>query len=95
MKTIEVEFTGVARSLTGEKKIRLALDDQSSYREVVRELACRYPEFVGVLIAPDKQAFLSASLFSRADGEPIMPDAMDALPLDGERLVILYFIVGG
>lgn len=95
MKTIEVEFTGVARSLAGEKKIQLALDDQASYREIVQELARRYPEFVGVLIAPDAQSFLSASLFNRADGDPIMPDAMDGSPPDGEQLVILYFIVGG
>lgn len=95
MKTVEIEFTGVARSLAGQKKILLALDDQASYREIVQELARRYPEFVGVLIAPDQQAFLSASLFNRVDGNPIMPDAMDALPPDGEQLVILYFIVGG
>jgi hypothetical protein len=95
MKTIEVEFTGVARSLAGEKKIQLVLDDQASYRDIVRELAHHYPAFVGVLIASDERAFLSANLFSRADGEPIMPDTMDALPQDGERLVVLYFIVGG
>jgi hypothetical protein len=95
MKTIEVEFTGVARSLAREKKIQLGLDDQASYRDIVRKLAHRYPEFVGVLISPDERAFLSASLFNRADGDPIMPGAMDDLPQDGERLVILYFIVGG
>ncbi len=95
MKTVEIEFTGVARSLAGEKKIQLALDDQASYRDIVQKLARQYPEFVGVLIAPDEHAFLSASLFNRIDGDPIMPDAMDALPQDGERLVILYFIVGG
>jgi hypothetical protein len=38
---------------------------------------------------------LSANLFSRNGEAPIMPDDMEQSPQDGERIVMLYFIVGG
>ncbi len=95
MKTIEVVFTGAAREITKEKQIRIDLSDRDSYRDLVRILAVRYPGLVGTLIAEDHQALLSANLFNRNGEEPIMPEEMDLAPRDGERIVILYFIVGG
>jgi hypothetical protein len=50
---------------------------------------------IGVLIAPDRRTLLSANLFKRQDGQPVMPDQMDDQPEDGARLIILFFIVGG
>jgi hypothetical protein len=95
MKLVEVEFTNAAREITQQKSILLKLADQASYRDIVVQLANLYPAFVGVLVAADKQSLLSANLFSRLGELPIMPEQMDDLPVDGERLVILNFIVGG
>jgi hypothetical protein len=95
MKAIEIEFTGAARAITGLKTIQLTLDNRASYRDIVQVLADRYPVLIGVLITADKRSFLSANLFDRNGDEPIMPDRMDDQPGNGDRLVVLYFIVGG
>jgi hypothetical protein len=95
MKAIEVEFTGVDRAITGLKTIQLTLEDQASYRDVIQELARRFPGMVGILIAPDLRSFLSANLFNRNGDEPILPGCMDDQPQNGDRLVIIYFMVGG
>jgi hypothetical protein len=95
MKHVEVEFTNAARAITQQKAIQLELPDQASYRDIVIEVAERYPALIGVLIGPDRQTLLSANLFSRIGEQPVMPEQMDDQPQDGERLVILYFIVGG
>ncbi len=95
MKTIEVEFTGVERAISGLKTLQLTLEDEASYRDIIQELASRFPGMVGILIAPDLRSFLSANLFNRNGEEAIMPDCMDDQPQDGDRLVIIYFMVGG
>jgi hypothetical protein len=95
MKQITVEFTGAAREISGERKIRLELSDQGSYQDIVNMLARRFPGLVGTLISADKRSLLSANLFNRNGEEPIMPEQMSDSPRDGERIVLLYFIVGG
>ena len=95
MKKIEIEFTGVAKEITGRKTGIIELGENSSYRDIVSFLADEYPQLLGTVIAEDKQALLSANFFSRNGEEPIMPDDMDEKPRDGERLVVLFYIVGG
>jgi len=92
---VEVEFTNAVRAITQQKTIRLELKDGSTYRDIVAQLADRFPALIGVLIAPDRRTLLSANLFKRQDGQPVMPDQMDDQPEDGARLIILFFIVGG
>jgi hypothetical protein len=95
MKCIRVDFSGAAREITQEKFILLTLSNEATYRDIVQTLAQRYPGLVGALISADQQSLLSANLFSRNGEAPIMPDDMEQSPQDGERIVMLYFIVGG
>jgi hypothetical protein len=95
MKKIEIEFTGAARAITGRKTGIVEISDRASYRDIVSFLAGEYPQLIGLLISEDRRSLLSANFFSRNGEEPILPDDMDKTPQDGERLVILYFIVGG
>jgi hypothetical protein len=95
MKKIEIEFTGAAREIAGRKKGILEIAKNATYRDIVSFLAGEYPQLLGTVIAEDRRSLLSASFFSRDGEEPIMPADMDKIPQDGERLVILYFIVGG
>jgi hypothetical protein len=95
MKTICVELTGAPGAIAGQKEIVLQLPPEATYRDVVQQLAEAHPGLIGMLIADDKRSLLSANLFSRAGQEPVMPDLMDGIPPDGERLVVVFFIVGG
>ncbi len=95
MKKIEVEFTGAAKAITGRKNGIIEISETASYRDIVAFLAGEFPQLLGSVIADDRRSLLSASFFSRNGEEPIMPDDMDKIPQDGERLVVLYYIVGG
>jgi hypothetical protein len=95
MKCIRVEFSGAAREIVKEKVVLLTLENEATYRDIVRTLAQRYPGLVGVLISEDQQSLLSANLFNRNGEIPIMPEDMTLSPQDGERILMLYFIVGG
>jgi hypothetical protein len=95
MKKITIEFTGAARAIAGRKSGILEISENASYRDIVSFLAGEYPQLLGSVISQDGRSLLSANFFSRNGEEPIMPDAMDKIPQDGERLVILYYIVGG
>jgi hypothetical protein len=95
MKKIEIEFTGAARAITGRKNGIIEISENASYRDIIFFLGSEFPQLLGSVIADDKRSLLSASFFSRDGEEPIMPDEMDRIPQDGERLVILYYIVGG
>jgi len=92
---IQVEFTGAAREIAGRREVSLTLPETATYREVIKSLAQLYPGLVGMIIAPDQNSLLSAMIFDRNGGEAILPGMLDQSLEDGDRLILLYFIVGG
>ena len=52
---IDVEFIGVSRVLSGVSKAELSIPTNGSYRDVIRELSKKYPQFIGQLIDTTKQ----------------------------------------
>lgn len=92
---IQVEFTGAAREIAGRREVSITLPETATYREVIKSLAQFYPGLVGMIIAPDQNSLLSAMIFDRNGGEAILPGMLDQSLEDGDRLILLYFIVGG
>jgi hypothetical protein len=92
---IVVEFTGGGRAMTGTREVTLDLPDNSTYREVVRRLAQMYPALVGAIIAADGNSLMSAMIFNRNGEESIVAAMLDQSPDDGDRLILMFFIVGG
>jgi hypothetical protein len=92
---IVVEFTGGGGAMTGTREVTLNLTDSATYRDVVKRLAQMYPGLVGAIIAPDGNSLLSAMFFDRNGEESILPAMMDQSPRDGDRLILMFFIVGG
>ncbi len=93
--TITIEFSGIARSLAGRDDLTLAIPEGTTYREIVKELAVRYPEMVDILIDTDGENFLSSVMFV-VDGDlanPVM--LMDKPAQDGERIHLMSVITGG
>ena len=92
---IHVEFSGIAKNLADRDEITLSLLENSTYRDIVKDLAKRYPAMVNILIAPDGQGFLSSVMFV-VDGDlanPVM--LMDEVPHDGESIHLMSVITGG
>ena len=92
---IVIEFPGIGSLITGKKQIYLQLDQNSTYKDIVRLLGEKYPGLIGVIIDHDMSKLLSASIFSRNGKEAILPNMMDMSPQDGDKLIMTMVIVGG
>jgi hypothetical protein len=92
---ITVEFTGGTRAMAGAREVNLDFPAGVTYRGVVGRLADLFPGLVGAVIAEDKRTLLSAMIFDRNGSETILPGMLDQTPQNGDRLLLLYFIVGG
>jgi len=92
---VTIEFSGIASSLAGRHDLTLSIPEGTSYREIVKELAVRYPDMINILIDPDGENFLSSVMFV-IDGDlanPVM--LIDKTPHDGERIHLMSVITGG
>jgi hypothetical protein len=91
--TLTVEFLGLSRRLTQTKECLVDLEGQVSLRDVLRELASRFPGLLGPIIIPDTFD-LSPSYLVNLDGRRAVTDP--DIPLhDGQRLLFMFVEAGG
>ncbi len=92
---ILVEFTGIARVLTGVRDVSLASDPGTTYREIIRQLGIRFPVLVGQVIEHDGMSLLPENKIV-LDGKRILPESeLDTSPCDGDRLTFMSILAGG
>jgi hypothetical protein len=92
---VTVEFTGAARALCGLKMIDVVLPETATYHDIVRLLAVKFPDLIGVLIDKDGETFLSANMFV-INGDLATPAmVMSEQPHDGDHLMLMSLITGG
>lgn len=92
---VKVEFSGIAKELAEIDELTLSLPEGTRYRQIVKELALRYPAMVNILITPGGDEFLSSVMFV-VDGNlenPVM--LMDESPHEGECIHLMSVITGG
>ena len=95
MPTVTVVLTTLAKVIAGEDQLILDLPEDATYRDIVRHLAHRYPGFINLLIAEDKETFLSSNMFI-IDGDLATPAMiMESKPKDGEIIHLMSVITGG
>ncbi|HHX44596.1 MAG TPA: MoaD/ThiS family protein [Chloroflexi bacterium] len=88
-----VEMLGLARRLAQTKESLVEIGDQATFRDVVAQLAERYPALVGPVIVP--QTFdIESSHILNVDGRAVVTD-LDAHPQDGQRLILMFVEAGG
>lgn len=92
---LTIELTGIATDIAGQKEVHIQLTPQQTYHDVVEILADKYPDLVNILIAPDRNTFLSSNLFIINDemNDPVF--FMDKHPRDGDRLTLVSVMTGG
>jgi molybdopterin converting factor small subunit len=95
MKTISVELTGIAATLAGTRATQINLPPEGTYRDILRTLAERYPDMVGILIAPDGENFLSSNMFVINGDLATTAMLLDETPADGEEIHLMSVITGG
>ncbi len=92
---VTIEFSGLAKILSGRNNLDITLPDGATYRSIVRDLAKRYPAFINILIAPDAENFLSSTMLV-INGDLVNPVMiLDQSPADGENLHLMSVITGG
>ena len=74
---------------------QLIFPPAGTYRDVLRTLAERYPEMVGILIAPDGENFLSSNMFVINGDLATTAMVLDETPADGEVIHLMSVITGG
>lgn len=94
-ETITVEFTNLARVVTGVSDLEMKITPADTYSDIVQRLGEKYPDLVGVLIDRNGSTFLSSNLFiiNNEMSDPVM--VMDEHPRPGDRLTLVAVATGG
>jgi hypothetical protein len=92
---IQIELTGIAKSIAGQGIITMTLPASASYHDVVEKLAADYPDLVNILIDSDRRKFLSSNLFIINDEMTSPVFEMEKHPNDGDRLTLVSVMTGG
>lgn len=92
---VTVEFTGLARSIAGQKTIIVELAEPATYRDIIRQVGRTFPALLGLLIDSDGETFLSGNMFV-INGDLSTPAmVMDESPHEGDHLIIMSLVTGG
>lgn len=90
---LTVEMLGLSRRLTQTKESLVEMDDQATFRDVLAQLATRFPALVGPVIVPDTYDIVSSHMIN-VDGRSVVTD-LDSHPQDGQRLILMFVEAGG
>ena len=91
---ITLVVSGIAAAIIGSKEIVLSLPEGVTYNQIVRQLGETYPALKGVVINPEGSALLNANVLIVND-YVILESMLNGSPQDGDRLMLMAFIVGG
>lgn len=92
---VTVELLGLSRLAAGQKEVSLDLEDDATFRDVVRALACRYPKMVGNVIQPDGETLQRPNILNQNAKRMIQPEQMSDHPTDGDRVILMSISAGG
>lgn len=92
---ITVEFSGIARIVTGTRQVTLEVSDGTTFRQVVRLLGQRYPQLVGEVIHADGETLQASNMLNVNGKRMVQPSQMQASPEDGDRLILMSVLAGG
>jgi len=92
---IFVELNGLARSMVGQKMLEVNMEEEATYQDIIRFLAKKYPELIGLLIDRDGETFLSSNMFI-INGDLRTPAMiLSEHPQEAIKLVLMSLITGG
>ena len=92
---VYVELFGISRLVAGVKELSLELEDGTTFRDVARLLASRYPSMIGDVIQRDGQTLQSPNIFNLGGRRMIQADGMDDLVKDNDRIILMSMSAGG
>ena len=90
---LTVEFLGLSRRLAQTKESLVTTHDQATLREVLADIASRFPALVGPVIVPETFDLVSSQMLN-IDGRQVARD-LDLPAQDGQRLLLMFLEAGG
>jgi len=90
---LTVEFLGVSRRLAQTPECQTEVPDRATFRDVLREIATRFPALQGAVIDPTTHALLPEFMLN-IGGRQAVTD-LDAPAQDGQRLLLMFLEAGG
>lgn len=92
---VNLEFFGISRLVTGAKSLTLEMEEQTTFRDLLRLLARRYPGMVGDVIHPDGTTLQHPNIFNLNARQMIREERMDESLNDGDRVILMSMSAGG
>ena len=92
---VRVELLGLSRLAAGAKEITLDLEEDTTFRDIVRMLSTRYPKMIGNVIQPDGETLQSPNILNLNAKRMIQANQMDDSPSDGDRIILMSISAGG
>jgi molybdopterin converting factor small subunit len=92
---VHLELFGLARIASGAKELSFDLKEGTTFRDIVRLLATKYPDMIGNVINPDGETLHPPNIFNLNAKRMIRPNQMDECPSDGDRIVLMSISAGG
>ena len=92
---VQVELLGLSRAAAGVKEMALDLEEGTTFRDIVRMLATRYPAMIGNVIQPDGETLQTPNAFNLNARRMIQATQMDDSPSDGDRIILMSISAGG
>lgn len=92
---VEVEFLGLSRLATGKRQVSLELEENATFRDIVRELGTAYPGLIGNVIRSDRQTLQEPNIFNLNARQMIQASQMGNSLSDGDRVILMSMSAGG
>lgn len=92
---VQIEFFGLSRLVVGQKEVALDLEENVTFRDIVRKLAAMYPGLVGNVIRPDGESLQHPNILNVNAKRMIKANQMDESPQDGDRIIVMSMSAGG
>jgi len=92
---IHIEFLGLARLVSGEKEISLDVPQGTTFHDLVRILADKYPKMIGNVIQRDRITLQEPNIFNLNARRMIQAAQMDESPDQDDRIILMSMSAGG
>ena len=92
---VRVELLGLSRLVTGQREVSLELDDEATYRDIVRALSEQYPALIGNVIQSDRKSLQAPNIFNLNARQMIQSKQMENPLSEGDRIILMSMSAGG
>ena len=81
--------------LTGQSELKVNFRQGTTFSDIVKSLAQKFPSLVGQIIDKNGSDFIASNLFSLNGQQMIQESEMNGSPKEGDHLILISLLAGG